>query len=195
MTDRIFLSFWTIFCTFTPLKPKKLKFWKYEKTTWRYYDFTHVHHKWQSYDVWFLRYGAWQTELFITLGHFLPFYHPNSLKNQYFEKMKKSSRDIIILHKCTINDNYMMYGSWDMKCDRYNFLSFWTFLCPFTPLTTWKTGKKSLEISSVLYKWTKNYDHMLYCSLDMASNGCNCYFSFWAIFCTFTSLTAWKIKI
>ena len=99
-------------------------------------------HKWQSYDVWFLRYGAWQTELFITLGRFLPFYHPNNLKNQNFEKMKKSSRDIIILHKCTINDNYMMYGSWDMKCDRYNFLSFWTFLCPFTPLTIWKTGKK-----------------------------------------------------
>ena len=32
-----------------------------EKNTWRYYHFTHLHHKWQSYDVWFLRYGAQQT--------------------------------------------------------------------------------------------------------------------------------------
>ena len=28
----------------------------------------------------------------------------------------------------------------------------------------------------------------------MARNGCNCYFSFWAIFCLSTSLTAQKIK-
>ena len=26
----------------------------------------------------------------------------------------------------------------------------------------------------------------------MAHNGCNCYFSFWAIFCPFTSVTAAK---
>ena len=31
-----------------------------KKNTWRYYHFTHLHHKWQSYDVWFLRYGEWQ---------------------------------------------------------------------------------------------------------------------------------------
>ena len=29
----------------------------------------------------------------------------------------------------------------------------------------------------------------------MAHDRCNCYFSFWAIFCPFTSLTAPKIKI
>ena len=76
------------------------------------------------------------------MGHFLPFYSPNSLKNQNFEKMKKTPGDIIILHKCT-----------------------------------------------------KNHDHMLYCSWDMARNRCNCYFSFWAIFCPFTLLTAQQIKI
>ena len=26
-----------------------------------YYHFTHLHHKWQSYDAWFLRYGVQQT--------------------------------------------------------------------------------------------------------------------------------------
>ena len=54
------------------------------------------------------------------------------------KKFKKKSGDIIILHMCTINDNHMLYGSWDMKCGRQNFLSFWTVFCHFTPLTTRK---------------------------------------------------------
>ena len=47
----------------------------------------------------------------------------------------------------------------------------------------------------ILHKCSKNHDHMLYCSLDMVCDGCNCYFSFWAIFCPFPSLTTWKVKI
>ena len=44
--------------------------------------------------------------------HFGPFFCPFTPKNQDFKKMKKKTpRDIIILHKCTINDNLMMYGS------------------------------------------------------------------------------------
>ena len=40
------------------------------------------------------------------------------------------------------------------------------------------------------HKCTKNHDHMLYCSWNMAHDRCNCCFSFWAIFCPFTSVTA-----
>ena len=47
----------------------------------------------------------------------------------------------------------------------------------------------------ILHKCTKNHDHMLYCSWDMAHDRCNCYFSFRAIFCPFTPLTAQKIKM
>ena len=47
----------------------------------------------------------------------------------------------------------------------------------------------------ILQKCTKNHDHMLYCSLDMMRNRCNCYISFWAIFYPFTSLTARKTKL
>ena len=32
-----------------------------EKNIWRYYHFTNLHQKWQSYDIWFLKYGAQQT--------------------------------------------------------------------------------------------------------------------------------------
>ena len=39
--------------------------------------------------------------------------------------------------------------------------------------------KKAPEDIIILHKSTKNHDHMLYCSLDMARNGLN-YCSFWA---------------
>ena len=57
------------------------------------------------------------------------------------------------------------------------------------------TTKKTRGVIVILPKCTKNHDHMLDCSLDMTSNGFNCYFSFWAIFYLFTSLIAQKIKI
>ena len=70
-----------------------------------------MYHKWRPYDVWLHRYKAQQTEVFVILGHFLPFDPPNNLKNQNFENMKKLPEDIIILHLHTTNDDHMMYGS------------------------------------------------------------------------------------
>ena len=35
---------------------------------------------------------------------------------------------------------------------------------------------------TILHNCSKNHDHMLYCSWDMAHGRCNCYFSFWAFF-------------
>ena len=58
-----------------------------------------------------------------------------------------------------------------------------------------KKWKKSPGDIIILHKCTKNHDHMLYCSWNMLSDGCNCYFSFWAIFCPFTPVTAQKMKI
>ena len=102
-----------------------LKTWK---NTWRYYHFTDMHHKWQSYDVWFLRYRAWRTEFssFWTIFVFSPSY-------QSFEEMKKMPQDIIILQKCSINDNHIMYGSWDRESRRQIFLSFSTIFPTLTP--------------------------------------------------------------
>ena len=183
------LSSWIIFCPFTPLTTWKIKIWKKEKNSWKYYHFTHMYHKWQSYDGRFLRHWVRQTEFFVILDCFLSFYSPCNPKNQNFEKMKKTARDIIILHKCTINDNHMLYSFWDMKCDRQNLLSFWTVFCHFTHRNNMKNQnfKKLKKIPGdiiILQKCIKNHDHMLYCSLDMACNRCN-YFSFRAIFCPF----------
>ena len=70
--DRPNFLFWTIF--YLPKNHKKLKFWKTEKNTRRYYHFTQVHNKWQLYNVLFLKYVAWQMEFFVILDCFLPFY-------------------------------------------------------------------------------------------------------------------------
>ena len=94
---------------------------------------------------------------------------------------------------CTKSHDYMLYYSWDMAHDRCNCcFSFWANFYPFTPLTAWKLRiskkwrKKMPEDIIVLHNCTKNYDYWLYCSWDMVRDGCNCYFSFWAIFYPFT---------
>ena len=63
--------------------------------------------------------GSWDMEwdrqnFFVILSLFLLFYSTNNPKNKNFKEMKKMPGDIIILHRCTINDNHKMYGSWDM---------------------------------------------------------------------------------
>ena len=131
VTDRIFLSFWIAFCYFTPLTTRKIKILKNWKNAWRSYHFTNVYHKWQSNDVWLLRYWAQQSYFVVILDHSLPFYPPNNPIYQNFEKIKKTPGDNIILQMCTINYNHMMYTSWDIKCNRQNFSSFWTIFCPF----------------------------------------------------------------
>ena len=109
----------------------------------------------------------------------------------------------------------MIYGSWNIRCNGQKFLLFWAIFCLSAP---WQPGKskhwkKHLEIlpfytfspqmTVIWYMvpeiWhvtkTKNYDQMMCTSWDMVCDGSNCYFSFWVIFCSFTPLTARKIKI
>ena len=138
----------------------------------------------------------------IVISHFGLFFAllpPNSPKKQNFEKTKKAPGDIIILHMCTKNYDQMTYNSWDMVHDRCNYVRSWAIFCSFIPLTAWKPKfwkkwKKYLGIWP-FYKYicTKNFNQMMYSSWDMVHDRYN-YFSFWDIFCTFTPLTAWKIK-
>ena len=111
-----------------------------------------MYHKWQSCDIWFLRYQLQQTIFFVILGVFLPFYPPNSPKNKNFKKMKKNPEDIIILHKCTKNHDHRLYYSWDVTRDKFNcYFSFWAIFCPFTPLRAWKIKFQKNEKSSWRY--------------------------------------------
>ena len=93
------------------------------------------------------------------LGHFLPFYLPKNQKNQNFERMKKTAWDIIILYICTINDNYMIYGSWDAEWDRQDFFVILVNFLPFflpSPCTK-KNIEKMKEYIWGYHKWP-SYD-------------------------------------
>ena len=115
-----------------------------KKNTWIYYPFTHVHHEWRSYDGWFLRHGVRQTEFLLILYQFLSHDPPHNPKNENFEKMR-TPEDITTLPFFTTNDNHMMYGFWDIKCNTHNFFLPWTIFYPFTTLTTKKI--------KILKKW------------------------------------------
>ena len=114
-----------LFCPSTPWRPIKSKFWKIDKNTWRFYHLTHMQHKWQSYDVWFQRYGAWHPEFFVILDYFLPCYsqnqkikskNQNNSENQNFQKMKNtwiSCHFTNVYHKWQSHAVWFLrYGTW-----------------------------------------------------------------------------------
>ena len=86
-----FFWFWTIFCPFTfPfLTTYRMKILKKWKTNWRYHHFTQVHHKWQSYDIWFLRYEVHQTEFSCRFRPCFALLRPINLKNENCKKRKR----------------------------------------------------------------------------------------------------------
>ena len=100
------------------------------------------------------------------MGHFLPF-HPNK-KTKQKQKLEKMKKHIQYHHF-----KHLYQKSWSK------------FL---------KNEKLPGEII-ILHKCTKNHDPMLYCPWDMACDGCNSYFSFWAICCHFTPQTTQNTKI
>ena len=77
---------------------------KIKKNTWRYDYFKAVYQNSQWYDLQFLRYRAWQTEIgnFRSFFALLPHKNPNEISSFY-----------TCVTKITI-----IYGSWDTKQDR-----------------------------------------------------------------------------
>ena len=159
MTDRIFYHIGPLFTLSPTWQPRKSKFWNNLKTPGDIIILTHKHHIWKSY-VWSLRYGARWTKYFVIWDCFFPF---TPLMTQKFkilknwknekQKQKQTPGGIIILQMCTINDNHMINGSWDMECDSQIFCHFGPFVCPFTHLTQKikilkKMKKKLLDTSS-----------------------------------------------
>ena len=208
-------------------KPKKSEFLKNKiKKPWRYHHFTHMCQKPQSGtvpEIWsntnffcYLRpffalycpltpqktkmiYGSWDIKCkgqsFLSFwAIFLPFDPPNKPKNQN----PKKCLEILSFYTCVLQMTIMMYGSWYIKHDRQNFLSFLAIFCPFNPLTiqkikTLKKGKKLLEILSftqVYHKW-QSYD--IWFLRDQLQQIDFFLFSL-AIFCPFTPLTFQKMK-
>ena len=134
----------------------------------------------------------------VILRYFLYFYPAgnvkkiagdNKLEKLKFWKNEKNTWKYYLLHMCTINEDHMMYNSWDIRRNRHSFLSFWVIIYPFPLLTTQKIKiftiwRKHLGISSV-YTWFLRYKRQ-----QTWNNWNN-----WDNFCLFTPLTTRKIKI
>ena len=176
----VFCHFGSFFVLLSSWQPEASKFWKHLKkktNAWRQIIILHLCTTNDNH----MMYGSWDINWIF--GHFVLFFAllpSNKMKNQNFEKLKKTPGDIIILHMSTINENYMMCGSWDMECDRQIFFSFWTiFWLFYTPIITQrikilKNWKKTPGSIIILHNCTKNHDHMLYCSWDTACYGRTC---------------------
>ena len=91
----------------------------------------HVHQKSWSYDVYFLRYEVRQN--FLQFWAIFPFTSLATWKVKILKNWKKAPVDIILLHICTTNENHMIYGSWDMRCNRHGVLSFWAIFVILPP--------------------------------------------------------------
>ena len=102
----------------------------------------------------------------------------------------------IFLHMCTINENHVMYSSWNMERNRQNFFSFWTIFCPFTILTTRKKIFEKKEknawryhhCTQVCHIWHTH--HVWFLRYEAWHN----FLSFWVIFCPFTTLITQRPK-
>ena len=125
-------------------------------------------------------------EFLVILGHFHP---SNNPENQNFEKMKKTTGYVIILHLCTKNHDHMMHVSWDMECDRQNcfvilghFLPFYLLIIQKIKLL--KKWNKTPEDIIILHMYTINDDHIIHGSWDMEHDR-RTFLSFWTIFLPF----------
>ena len=90
-------SFFVILCHFLlfdpPNNPKNQNFEKMKKNTWRYH-FMLAYHKW-SYDLWFLRYWAWQSSLLFC--PFTPLTTWNQSKRRHLFWVIDQSKEQIVL--------------------------------------------------------------------------------------------------
>ena len=110
----------------------------------------------------------WRADFFVILDCFLHFYPlpmltipappptPPPPQKKKFEKMKKLAGDII-LHMCTLNNNHLIYGSWDIE--RIGTWSF--FFGTYGLFTGFKLGKKGSFtecLGFVKYWFEKTFD-------------------------------------
>ena len=139
-------NFYSLLLPLMILNIKILKKWK------RYLEILSFYTYMCSINEDHMIYGSWNTRCHRQkcLSFWVIFYPFGPLTTQKIKilKLEIALGDIIILHTCTINDNHLMYGSWDTESNRQNFLSLWTFFCPFTPLWTQKI--------KILKKWKKH---------------------------------------
>ena len=115
---------------------------KKTKKTWRYYHFTNVYHKWQSYDLWFFRYGVQQTFFLSLWTVFVPLTLLTTKKIKILKNWKKPLEITLFYTSAPkIMIIYMLYCFLDMAHNGFNYFSFWVIFYPFTSLTAPQKSK------------------------------------------------------
>ena len=99
-------------------------------------SFTLVYRKWQSYNKWFLRNEARQTEFWGILGIFCPFNPLTTPKIKILKKWKKCL-EISSFYTSVPKMMIICYTLPEIQTrDGFNFyFSFWAVFCPLTTLT------------------------------------------------------------
>ena len=89
--DRIFSHFGPFFALSppTPLTTQRTNILKNWKKSYWYHHVTQVYHKWQSYDIWLLRYQLQQTDFFYHFGLFFNLYPLTAPKMKISQKWRK----------------------------------------------------------------------------------------------------------
>ena len=163
-----------------------------KKNTWRYHYFITVCQQSSWYDLPFLGYSVWNTEI-SNYGSFFALYPQTAGKIKIFEKWYKHL-EMSSFYTCVPNITII----WCMLPEIWNttdiiFCHFGQyFALPHYQLPKWKFGinvKKPWDIM-LLHMCTINKVHVMYGSWDIRQDKQ----LFWAIFCPLT-LTTRKIKI
>ena len=115
----------------------------------------------------------------IIFYHFVPFFCPFTLLTTWKIKILKNEKSMEELshYTCVPQMTIIWCMVPEIWSTRHNFLSLFGYVLLFY-------APNNLENQNFekMKKYTKNHDHMPYCSWDMVRDECNCYFSFWAIF-------------
>ena len=134
---------------FTPLKPLKIKILKKWKTHLVISSFYTCVPKISIIWCTVLEIRSETDRIFCHLGYLFPFHPPSlpkwSRKLKFWKKWKKCLEILsFYTYMCTVNEDHMIYGFWNIMCDRQKFLSFWAKL----ENQNFNIEKKYLEILS-----------------------------------------------
>ena len=139
--------------------------------------------------VWYTVLEIWsETDkiIFVILGYFCPFTTPLMIPKMKILKEKKKEKN------AWRYDRFI--HTWNIRCDRQKFLSFWAIFCSFSPLLTWEIKILKLKKTPgdiILNIFTINDNHM-YGFWNIERDRQN-FLSFWTVFCPFTSIWTQKI--
>ena len=135
-------GFFVILDHFLPFYKQKIKIlqkWKKSLEILSFYKCI----PWQSYDIWFLRYGVQQTYFFVILDCFLPFYNQKiKILTKWKKQKQKAWRDYHFTHDVSYDILFLRNGVQWM-----DFFVILGYLLPFYPSNNPKTQLKKVKMS------------------------------------------------